>query len=125
MKQFKTDERTGLKYELVGDYYLLSGDDELKESAPIGIWGNRHLKYLKEHCRVVYVNLLVNGELNDYLYEIDQQATDMMDRLVKDMVQRQGITEKMKIENQKEWVGKMNNIYSSAREMVLNDLIYA
>ena len=68
MKQFKTDERTGLKYELVGDYYLLSGEEEAKELYTIGVWGNRHLKYLKEHRRAVYINLLLNDKLNDYLY---------------------------------------------------------
>ena len=74
MDKYITDERTGLKYELVGDYYLIAGDDEPEENQPIGIWGQRHLRYLKKHRRVRYANLLTSGELNAYLADIDRQA---------------------------------------------------
>ena len=81
MERFVTDERTGLKYELVGDYYLITGDDEPEENQPIGIWGQRHLRYLKEHRRVRYVNLLTSGELNAHLADVDRQAEELFLRL--------------------------------------------
>lgn len=74
MEKYITDERTGLKYELVGDYYLIAGDDEPEEERPIGIWGQRHLRYLKEHCRVRYATLLTGGELSSYLADIASYA---------------------------------------------------
>ena len=77
MERFVTDERTGLKYELVGDYYLIAGEDEPEEERPIGVWGQRHLRYLKEHRRVRYANLLTSGELNAYLADIDRQAEEL------------------------------------------------
>ena len=85
MDKYITDERTGLKYELVGDYYLIAGDDEPEGDPPIGIWGQRHLRYLKEHHRVHYANLLTSGELNAYLADIDRQAEELFLRLVKQM----------------------------------------
>jgi len=86
MKKFITDERTGLHYELVGDYYLIAGEDEPEqEQEPIGIWGQQHLRYLKEHHRVRYANLLTSGELNAYLADIDRQAEELFLRLVKQM----------------------------------------
>ena len=91
MERFVTDERTGLKYELVGDYYLIAGDDEPEEDQPIGIWGQRHLRYLKEHRRVRYANLLTSGELNSYLADIDRQAEELFLRLVKQMAAAEGI----------------------------------
>ena len=87
MEKFITEERTGLRYELVGDYYLIAGDDE-PERKPIGVWGQRHLRYLKEHRRVLYANLLTTGKLNSYLADIDQQADEMFDHLTKQMVIR-------------------------------------
>ena len=87
MERFITDERTGLKYELVGDYYLIAGDDEPEENQPIGVWGQRHLRYLKEHRRVRYANLLTSGELNAYLADIDRQAEELFLRLVKQMAE--------------------------------------
>ena len=82
MEKYITDERTGLKYELVGDYYLIAGDDE-PEQEPIGIWGQRHLRYLREHHRVRYANLLTNGKMNAYLADIDRQAEELFLRLAK------------------------------------------
>ena len=89
MEKYITDERTGLKYELVGDYYLIAGDDEPEEERPIGIWGQRHLRYLKEHRRVRYANLLTTGKLNDYLAALNEQADVMFSQLVKLLSKRQ------------------------------------
>ena len=124
MNKYITDERTGLKYELVGDYYLIAGDDEPEEDQPIGIWGQRHLRYLKEHHRVRYANLLTSGELNAYLVDIDRQAEELFLRLVKQMADAEGITETLKANDQMEWVGRMNNVRSRAFEIVEADIIY-
>ena len=83
IEKYITDERTGLKYELIGDYYLIAGDDEPEEDQPIGTWGQRHLRYLKEHHRVRYANLLTTGKLNDYLADLNEQAEAMFSQLVK------------------------------------------
>ena len=124
MEKYITDERTGLKYELVGDYYLIAGDDEPEEERPIGVWGQRHLRYLKEHHRVRYANLLTSGELNAYLADIDRQAEELFLRLVKQMADAEGITETLKANDQIEWVGRMNNVRSRAFEIVEADIIY-
>ena len=123
MEKYITDERTGLKYELVGDYYLIVGDDE-PEQEPIGIWGQRHLRYLKEHRRVRYANLLTIGKLNDYLADLNEQAEAMFSQLVKLLAEKEGVTEVLKAENQMLWVQKMNNLRSAATEIVSNELIY-
>ena len=125
MEKYITDERTGLKYELVGDYYLIAGDDEPEqEQEPIGIWGQRHLRYLKEHHCVRYANLLTIGKLNDYLADLNEQAEALFSRLVKQLSEKEGVTEALKAENQMLWVQRMNNIRSAAMESVANDLIY-
>ena len=124
MERFIIDERTGLKYELVEDYYLIAGDDEPEEDQPIGVWGQRHLRYLKEHRRVRYANLLTSGELNAYLADIDRQAEEMFERLIKQMADAEGITETLKANNQMEWVRRMNNVRSRAFEIVEADIIY-
>ena len=110
MEKYITDERTGLKYELVGDYYLVVGDDEPEEDQPIGVWGQRHLRYLRERHRVRYANLLTSGELNAYLADIDLQAEKLFLRLVKQMADAEGITETLKASDQMEWVRRMNNV---------------
>ena len=125
MEKYITDERTGLKYELVGDYYLIAGDDEPdEEQKPIGIWGQRHLRYLKNHRKVLYINLLTSGKLNNYLTNIDRQAEEMFERLVKQMTVAEGITEQLKAADQMEWVGKMNNIQNRATEIVNGEIIF-
>lgn len=124
MERFVTDERTGLKYELVGDYYLIAGEDEPEEERSIGVWGQRHLRYLKEHRRVRYATLLASGELNAYLADIDRQAEELFLRLVKQMADAEGITETLKANDQMEWVGRMNNVRSRAFEIVEADIIY-
>ena len=124
MDRFVTDERTGLKYELVGDYYLIAGEDEPEEYQPIGVWGQRHLRYLKEHHRVRYANLLTSGELNAYLADIDRQAEELFLRLVKQMADAEGITETLKANDQMEWVGRMNSYRDRATEIVYHQVIY-
>lgn len=126
MERFVTDERTGLRYELVGDYYLIAGDNEPEEEQkPIGIWGQRHLRYLKKHHRVLYGNLLTSGKLNSYLVDIDRQAEEMFERLVKQMAEREGVTEQLKAANSMEWVRKLNSIRNRAVEITNSELIYA
>ena len=126
MEKYITDERTGLRYELVGDYYIIAGDDEPEEEQkPIGIWGQRHRCYLKEHRRVRYANLLTSGKLNSYLANIDQQAEEMFELLVKQMAEREGVTEQLKAADQMGWVRRMNNIRNRAAEITTSELIYA
>ena len=124
MEKYITDERTGLKYELVGDYYLIAGEDEPEEDQPIGVWGQRHLCYLKEHRRVRYTTLLTGGELNAYLADNDRRAEKLFLRLVKQMADADGISETLKSNDQMEWVGRMNNVRSRAFEIVEVDIIY-
>ena len=123
MEKFITDERTGLQYELVGDYYLIAGEDE-PEGRPIGIWGRRHLRYIRKHKVGLYAELLTTGKLNDYLADLNEQAEAMFSRLVKQLSEKEGVTEALKSENQMLWVQRMNNIRSAAMESVANDLIY-
>ncbi|MDO4983912.1 MAG: TnpV protein [Eubacteriales bacterium] len=124
MEKYITDERTELKYELVGDYYFIAGDEE-PEERPIGIWGQRHLRYLKQHRRTVYAELLTSGKLNDYLVDLNEQAEDMFSRLVKELAEKECITEALKAENQMLWVQRMNAVRETALEIVNQDLIYA
>ena len=123
MEKFITDERTGLRYELVGDYYLIAGEDE-QEDRPNGIWGQRHLRYIRKHKVGLYSELLTAGKLNDYLADLNAQAEAMFSRLVKQLSEKEGITEALKAENQMLWVQKMNNLRNAAMEIVANDLIY-
>lgn len=119
-------------FEEMGGTYIRHGDylipclalPEEEEKSCIGVWGQRHLRYLKEYRRSVYMNLLTSGRLNSYLTDIDRQAQERFDRIVEQMKQAQGITEQLKAENQMEWVARMNNICNSATEMVNHDIIY-
>lgn len=124
MERFITDERTGLEYELVGDYYLIAGEDEPK-GMPIGPWGQRHLQFIKNHQKNVYRELQLNGKLFSYLAEIDTQATAMFDRLMKQLAEANGMTESLKAENQVLWIQTMNNLRNTATEIVLSELIYS
>ena len=123
MEKYITDERTGLKYESVGDYYLIAGEDEPEEERSIGVWGQRHLRYLKEHRRVRYANLLTSGKMNAYLADIDRQAEELFLRLAKQMADAEGITETLKASDQMEWVGLMNSIRDRVTEIVNKELI--
>ena len=125
MEKHIYNEQTGISYTLHGDYYLpdFALSDEEKD-VEIGVWGQRHLRYIKQHRKVLYLNLLTSGKLNGYLSDIDKQAEDMLSRLVKQMAERRGVTEQLKADNQIEWVAQMNNIRSSVTEIVNRDLIY-
>ena len=125
MEKFNTDERTGLRYELVGDYYLIAGDDEPEEQHTIGIWGQRHLRYLKEHRRVLYANLLTTDKLNGYLADVNQQAEEIFARLTKQMAAAEGITEELKTTDQIKWVRWMNSIRNRATDIVNSEIIDA
>ena len=94
-----------------------------EEEQPIGIWGQRHARHLKQHHKVLYMNLLTSGKLNSYLADINEQAEDMFSRLVKQMAAHEGITEQLKAENQLLWIQKMNNIRNRANEIVSYELI--
>ena len=125
MEKYITDERTGLKCELVGDYYLIAGDDQPEEEQkPIGIWGQRHLHYLKNYRKVLYTNLLTSGKLNIYLADIDNQAEEVFERLTRQMAIAEGVTEQLKADNQMAWVGRMNNIRNRATEIINTEIIY-
>ncbi len=125
MKQHFTDERTGIGYTLQGNYYLPNLQLPPEKETEIGLWGQRHLRYLKQNRKVLYANLLTAGKLNGHLAKLDKQAEEMFFRLVKQMAEREGVTEKLKAENQMEWVGRMNNIRSRATEIVNAELIFA
>ena len=125
MDKYIYDEKNGLWYELQGDYYLPCLKLPKEESRHIGVWGQRHLRYLKQHRKVLYSELLISGKLNDYLADLNEQAEDMFSRLVKQLAEKEGLTEALKAENQMLWVQKMNNIHNAAMEVVSNDLIYA
>ena len=122
MEKYITDERTGLKYELVGDHYLIAGENELEERS-IGVWGQRHLRYLKAHRRVLYVNLLTSDALNRYLVDLDRLAEELFLRLVNQMAAAEGITETLKATDQMEWIRRMNNVGNRAVEIVNAELI--
>ena len=124
LAKFITDERTGLKYELCGDYYIIVGED-VPEREPIGVWGQRHLKHIIKHCKPFYNKMLGEHTLYDYLLQFNRDAEDMFNRLVKQMAEREGVTEKLKATNQIQWVGLMNNIRQRATEIVNTELIYA
>ncbi len=119
------DEKNGLWYEKQGDYYLPCVSLSEEENEPIGVWGQLHLRYLKQHRKVLYANLLTSGKLNSHLAELNKQAEDMFFRVVKQLAEKEGVTEKLKAENQMEWVGRMNNIRARATEIVNTDLIFA
>ena len=124
MEKVIYDEKNGLWYELQGDYYIPYLKLPEEERQPIGVWGQRHLRYIKQNRKVLYLNLLTSGKLNGYLADLDRQAEEMFFRLVKQMAERDGVIEKLKADNQMEWVGRMNNIRSRATEIVNKDLIY-
>lgn len=118
-------------FEEIGGTYIRHGDYLIpcltlpeEEQRFVGVWGQRHLRYLKEYRRSVYLNLLTSGRLNDYLADIEEQAQERFERVVEQMKQAHGITEQLKAENQMEWVARMNNIQSCAREIVDKEMIY-
>lgn len=124
MEKYKYDENNGLWYELQGDYYLPCLKLPEEEQVHIGIWGQRHLNYLRENKRVLLSSLQLSGKLNVYLADIDEKANEMFERLVKQIAKREGVSEQLKDENQMRWVARMNNIRERAIEIVNSDLIY-
>ena len=124
MEKVIYDEKNGLWYELQGDYYIPCLKLPEEEQQPIGVWGQRHLRYIKQNRKVLYLNLLTNGKLNGYLADLNKQAEEMFSQLVKQMAEREGVNEQLKADNQMEWVARMNNIRSRATEMVDKDLVY-
>ncbi len=118
------DKKNGLWYERQGDYFLPCLELPKQEERSIGVWGRRLLRYLKEYRMVTYTNLLTSGKLNSYLADIEEQAEKMFPRLIKEMAEKQGLTETLKAEQPMEWVEKMGNIQSCAREVVDGELIF-
>ena len=119
------NESNGLWYELQGDYYIPCLIVPAEEEKPIGIWGQRHLRYIKQERKALYTELLTSGRLNTYLADINEQATEQMLLLTKQMAEREGVTEQLKAQNQMLWVQRMNNIRDRAIEIVNHELIYA
>lgn len=117
-------EQMGGTYHEENGYFIPNLTLPPEKEIPIGVWGQRHLRYLKENHRITYFNLLTSGRLNRYLADIDEQAEDMFSRLVKEYANRQGITEQLKAENALEWIGRMNNIRACVREIVEKEIIY-
>ena len=124
MDKYIYDEKNGLWYELQGDYYLPCLKLPEEPEVHIGIWGQRHRRYLKSHRRALYTSLLTSGKLNDYLTDLNEQAEAMFSRLVKQLSEKEVVTEAIKAENQMLWVQRMNNVRNVAMEIVSSELIY-
>lgn len=117
-------EEMGGTYVRQGDYYLPRLSLPEEEQKPVGVWGQRHLRYIKEHKRAFYTNLLTSCKLNSYLADIDEEAENMFSRVVKQLAEKENVTEKLKAENQMIWVQKMNSIRNRALEIVNSELIF-
>ena len=124
MEKYIYNNNNGLWYELQGDYYIpcLVLDEE--DAQPIGMWGRKHQRYIKQHHRALYTTLLISGKLHSHLAEIANRATEMFDRLVKQLAEKECITEQLKAQDQMAWVGAMNNIRNRAEEIVNAEIIY-
>ena len=118
------NESNGLWYELQGDYYIPCLTVPSEEEKPIGIWGQRHLRHIKQERKALYTELLTSGRLNTYLADINEQAAEQMLLLTEQMAEREGVTEQLKAQDQMQWVQRMNNIRDRATEIVNHDLIY-
>ena len=125
MDKYIYDDKNGLWYELQGDYYIPCLILPAEKEQPIGLWGQRHLRYLIEYRRATYITLFTSGRLNNYLADIDRQAQERMERLTEQMKRVQGITEQLKAENALEWTQRMNNIRACAKEIVEKEIIFA
>ena len=125
MEKYIYNEQNGLWYELQGDYYIpcLVLDEE--DTQPIGMWGRKRLDYLKKHRQALYTTLLVSNKLNSHLVEVDHQASEMFYLLMKQLAEKEGITEQLKAQDQMAWVGAMNNIRNRTEELILTELIYS
>ena len=125
MEKYICDNSNGLWYELQGDYYIPCLVLPDTEEHPIGIWGRKHLAYIKEHRPVLYTDLVLNCKLHSYLADIDTQAHDRLALLIKQMAAQEGVTEQLKAQNQMAWVRAMNNIRNRAEEIVNAEIIFA
>ena len=125
MEKYIFDKSNGLWYELQGDYYIACLTVPAEEEKSIGVWGQRHLRYIKKEHKALYTELLTSGRLNAYLADINEQAEEQMLLLTKQMAEREGVTEQLKAQNQMLWVQQMNNIRDRAMEIINNELIYA
>ena len=125
MEKYIYDKNNGLWYELQGDYFIPCLTVPAQEERPIGIWGQRHLRYVKAERKALYMELLTSGRLNTYLADINKQATEQMLLLTKQMAEREGVTEQLKAQDQMLWVKQVNSIRDRAMEIVNHDLIYA
>ena len=124
MEKYIYNEKNGLWYELQGDYYLPCLKLPEEETAHIGVWGQRHRRYLKSHRKALYTSLLTSGKLNSYLADIDQQAEEMFSRLVKQLAKVEGVTEALKAADQMEWVRRMNSVRNRASEIVAKEILF-
>ena len=124
MEKYITDPRTGLDYELVGDYYLIAGDDD-PAPQPLGLWGRRRLAYLKDHRQSLYYTLLLSGKLEEHLHTIDADATAMAEHLTAQLSRAEGLTEALKAADPLAWIQRMNSIRARVREIVNDELIYS
>ena len=125
MEKYIFNESNGLWYELQGDYYIPCLAVPTQEEKPVGIWGQRHLRYIKRERKALYTELLTSGRLNTYLADISEQAKEQLLLLTKQMAENEGVTEQLKARDQMLWVQRMNNIRDRATEIVNHDLIYA
>lgn len=125
MEKYIFDKSNGLWYELQGDYYIPCLTVPVEEDKPIGIWGQRHLRYIKQERKALYIELLTSGKLNAYLANINEQATEQMLLLTKQMAECEGVTEQFKEQDQMLWGQRMNNIRHRTMEFVNHELIYA
>ena len=125
MEQYVYNEQNGLWYELRGDYYIPCLDlPAEKEERSIGVWGRRHLRYIREHKKALYTSLLTSGKLQSYLADVEEQAQELFDRLMKQRAEREDITETLKADNQMEWVQRMNALRSAVTETVNAEVIF-
>lgn len=125
MEKYIYDEKNGIWYELHGDYYLPCLTLPIEEERPIGIWGQRNQRFLRQHRKALYTKLLTSGKLNGYLADLNEQAESMFLELVKQFAAREGVTEQLKDQDQMLWVQRMNNIRDRVNEIVNHDLIFA
>ena len=125
MEQYIYNEQNGLWYELRGNYYIPCLDlPAEKEERSIGVWGQRHLRYIREHKKALYTSLLTSGKLQSYLADVEEQAQELFDRLMKQRVECEGITETLKADNQMEWVQRMNALWAAVTETVNAEVIF-
>lgn len=122
LPKYITYEQNGLNYRLVGDYYLPM--IKAPDVPEIGIWGQRYIRYLRENKKAIYTAFLISGKLFDHAAEIDRSAEEMYEKLIRDMAEREGVTEQLKADDQMEWVRRMNSIRNRAEEVVLSKIVY-